>query len=331
MNNENASPIICPICGHGELIRDIKYVNEYWPDLTCWTELSIIGCASCGGGFCSPELRDDVIEHFYANEYRRKGEVFYVDFEGMNSRPVQLDQRALAQLQLAKHYVTFKTGDCFLDIGPGSGASFNVAQNVLLNPKCVGIEKNEGAKEAFKRVYGADTVASIDEFNATGYLAKICLLSHSLEHFKVEWLDGALSGFKNLLAPGGVLVVEVPLVDMRQHVEFRREDSPHLIFFSLDSIRILFEKNNWKILYLNACGELYVDWWAPKQDDILRSVVTSRLMKFKKIIKSILFFLPDSWYRKMLRMVLGDGMDFGGVQFSYGGDRTCLRIVVQPI
>lgn len=331
MIQENTQSLICPICSSENLIRDIEYVNEYWPDFTYFNELSIIGCNDCGCGYSWPELEDKVINEFYTKEYRRKGGVFYFDFDGLKHRPIQFDERTLAQLLLAKQYVTFNSGDVFLDVGPGSGASFHVAQSVLHNPKCFGVEKNTGAGEAFNRVYNANTISSVEEFAESGILATICLFSHSLEHFKITSLEATLCSFKKILAPGGILIIEVPLVDMRKHIPFRREDSPHLSFFSLDGIRLLFEKNNWKVLFLNSCGESYDNWWMSKKRTGFRLQIILKLLKIKKILKPVLLMLPSWLYRRALGFVLKIDVNYMNEQFSYCGDRTCLRIVVHPI
>ena len=202
-----------------------------------------------------------MIENFYAKDYRRSQSPFYIDFEKLRTYPVEYDIRSIAQITLAKQFVIFNTGDIFLDIGPGRGGSFAVANKVLINPRSIGIELNQGATNAFKRLYGIETLPSFNTFIKQGLKAKIILLSHSLEHFKLSTLEDFLVNLKKLISNDGVVVIEVPLIDFRKHANFREEDAPHFLFFNLESLQLIFEKNHWKVLFINSCGYNYDDWF----------------------------------------------------------------------
>jgi len=134
----------CPVCGSVDLVFGFKYTNQYWPHLEYLNKLHINACSSCGFGYSWPEIPDQVVNEFYRLEYRKFGSPFYIDYDSLLAKPLQLDKRALAQILLAKQYVDFKDGDLFLEIGPGGGGAFNVAEEVLPSPKIIGIELNEG-------------------------------------------------------------------------------------------------------------------------------------------------------------------------------------------
>ena len=59
--------------------------------------------------------------------------------------------------------------------------------------------------------------------------------------------DSFLKQMNQVIAPGGALIIEVPNVDMRQHINMRSIDSPHFIFFSKDNLRLLLKKG-WDVL-----------------------------------------------------------------------------------
>ena len=327
--NQKMKTMICPICLSSDLINNIEYENVQFPRSLIFEGLVAVGCKSCGFGYSSPDIPQNIVNQFYSFYYRQQNSPFFVDFSDL--KRTRLEHRSLAQLLLAKNYVDFNCGETFLDIGPGSAASFNCALNTLKNPKLVAIEFNDGAKNAYKRLYNAETFSDVNDFIASGYSAKIVLLSHSLEHFRLPDLESALQNFGRLLSPGGIMIIEVPLTDMRIHANSGVCESPHFLFFSLDSIDLLFRKYNWDILYLNSCAETYGDWERSRFSNVT-SAQNSMLLPLKILILKI----KNSGRNLLSKMIYlfpilsSFGLNYLSSQFSYCGDRTCLRIVVQP-
>lgn len=325
-----STPVTCPVCGSKNISRGHGYSNIYWPDIDAFNELEIICCNSCGFGFSWPELTDTEVEHFYVNDYRKKYSPFHVNFESL-TKPFNINVHALSQILLGKQFAPFYDGDCFVDIGPGEGGSFGAAALALTNPECCAIELNAGAASAFKRVYGIQTYTNAKSFIASGKRAKICLMSHSLEHYKLSWLTESLEELKTLLCKDGVLVIEVPLVDMRRHSELRTGDSPHFLFFSIDSIKTLFEKSGWTVLFCNSVADTYADWWKSRTaTPSLQQPGKSFNRTIKDILKPSFSILPKTLQNIVKRIAKADSINVSGVQFSYGGDRTCLRLVATP-
>lgn len=331
-NSLNALMTKCPICRGVGLTTSLRYHNTHWPDLHYFDNLCIIGCEGCGFGFTWPELPDQTVNEFYTYQYRRPGSLFYIDFIGMRDRPMQLDARASAQLLLAQHYVKFREGDSFIELGPGNGGALNVAEKILPNPNIIGIELNLGAATAFKRIYGAKVYSSVQEAMSTGYRGKICLLSHSLEHFKLSWLKTTIRDIKNLLEPDGVLIIEVPLVDVRKHRDRECYEAPHFLFFSLESIKLLFESNGWSVLHIDSCGLSYEEWRRSKVLGAdIRPAVTSYLkVKLLAVLKRILNVLPV-FARNVILKIFSRYINRSSQEYSFGGDRTCLRLVARPV
>lgn len=320
----------CPVCGSDRISKGHRYSNIQWPDIDVFNKLEIIFCNSCGFGFSWPEIIDSEVENFYVNDYRRESSPFHIDFDRL-AKPSRIDVRALSQILLAKQFTSFKDGDSFIDIGPGVGGSFNAANLTLTNPDCSAIELNNGAASAFENIYGIKTYPTVKDFLAGGKKAQICLLSHSLEHYKVSWLTESLEQFKFLLGKDGVLVVEVPLVDMRQHSELREDDSPHFLFFSIDSIKILFEKSGWDVLFCDSVAEIYGHGRNSKSSKPASQQPKQSFKRLaKRILKQTFSILPETLKNLVRRIAKRDAIDFSGAQFSYGGDRTCLRLVATP-
>ena len=82
---------------------------------------------------------------------------------------------------------------------------------------------------------------------AEGVNADVIHAHNVLAH--VPDLNGVVAGFRTLLAPGGVVVVEAPYArDMIDHVEFDTIYHEHLCYFSLTALRGLFERNGLRLL-----------------------------------------------------------------------------------
>jgi len=315
--------VICPICNGIDLTYNLKYTNICWPDLEYFNNLTVTCCNSCGFGFSVPELSDEIVNQFYSSEYRRESSPFYLDFNKIE-QPYSMTYRSLSQIMLAKHFVSFSENDCFLDIGPGTGESFATARKVLPNPRCVAIELSTGADLAYERVYKIKTFKTIQEFVDSRLKVKICLLSHSLEHYKLSWLKADLKKIRNLMDKGGILVAEVPFVDMREHSALRFEDSPHFLFFSIESIKLLFENNGWNVLFAESAGEPYNDWL--QKINANKLIAKPRIFQ-NRIVKKSLSYLPKFAKKTFHYAISSKAIDFKNVEFSYCGNRTCLRLV----
>ncbi len=319
----------CPACGAANQHEALAYIDPFWADTEIFKGLSIRYCRECGFGFSVPDIADEVVNAFYARSYRGPGSPEPTDFQEL-SRPSGADLRSLSQLLLARQFVDFRSGDCFVDIGPGGGASFASSATVFEKPDMYAIELSEGAAAAYQREYGAKTFARLEDLMDAGHRPRVILSSHSLEHFKLKDLSGLLATIRAALVPDGVFVVEVPHVDLRIHSEMRYCDSPHFLFFSREGLRKVLEHAGFTVLFLEACAMPYDDWWSS-----VNGQSSEPPRSLRGMLKSCLGILPKPVrYRlRQMRSVLNGGFrlrDFGSENFSYGGNRTCLRIVVRP-
>ncbi len=319
----------CPACNVFGDMQVVPYIDPYWQDTGIFKGLSIAFCNTCGFGYSVPAIADDTVNHFYTHIYRGAGSPFCTDFTAMTTKPASYDYRSLSQLILAHHFIEFKSGDSFVDIGPGGGVSFASAVNVLNRPKMFAVELSDGAAFAYKTMYGVETFSSIEKLIQHGYSPKIILSSHSLEHFKLQDLRIFLANIKNCLAANGVFVAEVPCVDMRIHSKMRSGDSPHFLFFSKESLKEILESSGFEILFLDTCAQHYDDWWCDAM-----SPGKVKVSRIKSIAREVFKKMPVSarqLIRKLYSKFNAKMIDFGRVDFTYGGDRTCLRVVARPM
>jgi hypothetical protein len=137
-----------------------------------------------------------------------------------------------------------------------------------------------------------------------------------------------LADIRKLLAVGGVLVTEVPCVDMRVHSKIRGDDSPHFLFFSKDSLRKLLEVSGFDILVFDTCTQTYAE---QSCDAMQREGI--KTMRRGSIIRRIFEGMPmpaQHLVRQVFSKYNDRTIDFNQDNFAYGGDRTGLRVVACP-
>jgi SAM-dependent methyltransferase len=157
---------------------------------------------------------------------------------------------------LARLFMQFEEGDGFLDVGPGVGASFYSAQQLLDKPRLFGVEMNLAAIDLMKKnVPGVKIVNAVAELDkvAKGVPLKLCITSHCLEHYNGEGVVPGVREIYQRMAPGGVIVAEVPHWPLKKW-SYRRNDIPHLSFFSQDSLERAITAGGFDVVYANVFG-----------------------------------------------------------------------------
>ena len=326
----------CPSCTEITDTPILPYINQEFESSGLFLDLRVVYCGSCGFGYCAPDIDDELLNHFYSDVYREDGSPHVTNFQTLRKRRTH-DLRSLTQLILAHQFVEFNDGDVFLDIGPGWGNSFFSAQEVLTTPRMYAIEFKNAAAKAYERLYNVETFTGINALTDLGIRPKLILASHSLEHLSLHGLTSLLSELAELICPNGVLVAEVPLVDLRVAAESRGNDAPHLLFFTMESMRQLLENAGFEILFLQSCSRRReilhtIDDSVKKTAPVslhlgipgyIRSIMRQVLPpSVKKIVYSVLEFNPSERFSQI---------DFSDSNFHYGGDRECLRVVARPL
>lgn len=132
------------------------------------------------------------------------------------------------------------------------------------------MEPSERAASALKRVYSTATFSSLTELSENKKMVDVILMSHNLEHFYIPCGDDLLAQIGQVMTPETGLIIEVPHVDMRKHSEIRLFDTPHFMFFSKESLRLLFESKGWDVLYCETCSSMYQDFSIQKNYGLSR-------------------------------------------------------------
>lgn len=311
----------------------LLYKNIEFPNTTIFEECQIIVCSYCGFGFLDEEPSAELINNFYINDYRNPKSPYYINFPQV-SRLRSIDARSLAQIYMGLSQVIFKHNDNFLDLGPGSGNSFATASLVLDNPNCFGIELNRGAQEFYLKNYNTRSFRSISTFIDLGLKAKIIILSHSLEHFKLTEIPKLFEDLKMALSQDGIIIIEVPNEDLSKYSKIRKNDAPHLLFFNRESLMSIVTKNDFEVTAISESGSRRIEvnvtssnFWSFSFKEIINR---AKLARYLSLGERVLLFSLRNVLRNYEVNRKEQSREFLK-QFSQSSDRDCLRIAIKPI
>ena len=326
-NGPDVDPAGCFCCGSPG-IESAPYLAPMFESSGIFDDLEICFCRSCGFGESRPELAPELVDRFYENQFRElTGQE--VEHQAI-SRPPVLDRRAAAQILLALQFTEFEAGDLFLDFGAGGGAALDAAGRVLPSAELAAVELNPGAREAYRRLYGARSYSHLEEAIDGGLRPKLFLMSHSLEHLRRSDVVPFLQRVSDTMAPGGVFIAEVPHLDMRIHHDRRLHDDPHLLFFSKESLRTIVEKAGLSVVFAESCSYGYEEWWAACHGKGGAVAPASNGFAGRHLLRGLLAAMPrklEEGCVRILHKVRPDVFRLDSPEFRYGGDRTCLRVV----
>jgi hypothetical protein len=328
----------CFVCSQDVSSEGRAYNDIGWSKFAAFSNLSIYSCQICGVGFAMPEFSQEAIYLFYKDQYRAKSSAFYINFNKLR-KPGVSDirvSRAFSQLSLGRSFCEFNSGDLFLDIGPGKGGSFSVANALFSKPSLHAIEFSRDANDYYMKNFKAESHSSLEDFAKCGNKAKIVLMSHSLEHFRIPDLPELFIELRQAMSSDAVIVVEVPNVDMRIHCYNRGPDTPHLLFFSKQSLRQLFEKNGFSVLFADTYGPMYSE----HQKDGVASASSDLKDLFRMAFNKLPIFLQVGLRgivrssRRLksytLRQFISADRNQTELPYqSFGGNRTALRLVAK--
>lgn len=326
----------CFVCEGKDLFIE-NYV-ESWCHET-FSDLSIDICNECGFGSVSNEPNFLDIDKYYNEVYRSKNCEMYINFEKMI--PSQLDLRSYGQFLLARNYINAENTLNILDVGPGPGNSYFAAKNIFPNSNIFFHEKNRNAISFYNKWYEVEIIEDISNLDKK---FDVILLSHSLEHFNKAGINELLITLKSVLSDEGVLVVEVPYNDFRTRIHRegleRINDTPHLQFFSIESLSKIFLKNGYKIDFINSTGRI-IDETIPKDISKIRHAwrdmhLNKKFELEENSIKKLIIRVAKKILNKLKikkhlhffnAFVLKNGLS--NDEFMYGGNRHSIRVIIK--
>lgn len=333
----NVKPdIVCLACQSSKT-ELTSYIDKpfYGDDIIDFSEMQVCFCWDCGFGYSIPEVEGNLLDKFYSIQYRFKGSIHFIDFPRLTKPKTSQCKVGIEHLLLARNFTKVESGDNFLDIGPGPGWHFPAALSLLENPNLFAIEYNQMAADSYSRLYGAKSFSDFEgikkELSSNHF--KFIVSSHSLEHFSFSGLKVLLNEVHHLLLSDGVFLIEVPHADMRIHLKIRSGDTPHLLFFTIESLRSILIDSGFEVVFIETTGQLTALEANPNEDikheindfNSLISFIYSKFplwfktSKFKLNVKNLFIYLSNSSTKISLTKL----------KVNYGGDRHSIRVIAK--
>ena len=205
-------------------------------------------CMNCGYAVYSREISESELKHYYNNIYWNSSGTI-VKNENIND-DYKIDPRANGQYNCVKNYLKNYLNIDLLEIGAGE-AYFsrllreNYKRNIMINV----VEPGERWRSYYNKlkIHLAADFFPFKSKNKYNYIHT----SHWLEH--VYDLNLTINKIKDLLGKNGLVFVEVPNCNS-EYFSLNIGDTPHIHFFTVDSIKLIFENKGFECLDINEYG-----------------------------------------------------------------------------
>jgi len=318
----------CAACG--ELLERnsmIPYYNYEFPEVAEFRRIEgTIICQHCGLGVAFPTagITAGFLENFYNSHFWRSPEYSKPsDIIFKHSIAIQ----PLALVMLINVFLDNKRSERieFLEIGPGAFGLSPALRWLFPNCQVYAYELDE---QNIKSLQNLGVICYQELFSPSSSQPDrnfdAIIMSHVLEHFSPEMLKPTFMKIKELLKPGGLIIIEIP--NCCHSICGKHEghnDCPHLLFFTPKSVKKFFENLDMEVLFLGTSGITHDERWQNNKNSAQPHGST-----LKKYLK---FILPrkmgDWWTRaRFYRMInkLGTFPDF-----TYGADRVYIRAIIR--
>jgi len=228
-----ACSVPCNLCGSVD-VEEIRSKDRHGQPLR-----SVI-CRRCGLVWTDPRLAPDDVRAFYAREYR-------LEYKGaFEPKPRQRYRNARVALnRLRRNATAFRPGVRVLDVGAGSGEVVYLLR--ALGCDASGVEPNEAYARYASETLGLPVTCGFYQDAAVepGSLDVVTMF-HTVEH--LEDPAGVMACAAGWLAPGGLLIVEIPNVEavcQQPHQQFHRG---HLYHFNLSALSAMLRRMGFEVV-----------------------------------------------------------------------------------
>jgi len=236
---------ICDLCGlHEYKIKEILSKRLGLED----TKYGVVKCVNCGLLRLYPIPDEIEFSSIYENYAVKKSRIL-----------VEQNREVIYKHKLQKLRKYCK-GNRLLDIGAGLGTFVKCA--IGENFDAIGIEYEEKQCQLAKELYNVDLINRKIEDIYKDLIHEeydVINLHHVLEH--VQSPMDILKVIKKLLAPGGIVLIEVPnqFSNIKKELwyrlfqKFKYPDNKlhHLTFFTIRTLKEYIKQNNFTILEIN--------------------------------------------------------------------------------
>ena len=245
----------CPICGSENLNSFIStYAQMHVRD----EMFNFDQCGNCSLVFLNPRVDLDKIETYYTQNYLPyRGSSAWGKYQVMVDNSQQkLDKK---RVDLISNYMTLNQKTTILDIGCGK-PTFLSKLSSMYSSNCIGIDFSDKGwrdeKSQFDRL--KLEVTELEKFK-TVKSPDVITMWHYLEHDYAP--KATLKKIKSILAPKGLVVIEVPNFESEGRKKFGANwagyHTPrHTFLFSPSTIKKLLQDEGFSIVDLKINGTL---------------------------------------------------------------------------
>ncbi|MBX9704482.1 MAG: class I SAM-dependent methyltransferase [Silvanigrellaceae bacterium] len=256
-------------------------------------------CNKCNLFFTNPMPDNSVLNEFYSKIYRAKGRPHYFD---PKAPPLPVD-RHYSYISTISQYLNINKLNVVFEIGAGSGQIGLLLKQAAPNISLYCVELDEFSQQTLEN-RGYSVLSSISQIEKK---ADLIVSLHSLEHFTS--INDFFSIIDKVISPDGKILIEVPNCPFDNGFKARPYDSPHLLFFTEQSLKDSLERRGYEVIFLQTIGPSFNEdfqacqkWkniyekWTPLRPDF-------NLTMYSKIRKIILKLIPNR-LRSILRSII---------------------------
>tara|TARA_Y100000992_G_scaffold299250_1_gene265735 strand:+ start:341 stop:1264 length:924 start_codon:yes stop_codon:yes gene_type:complete len=275
----------CLICNNKTVFLD-KYKFNVKSDVEYLGDNDIYQCKDCNFSFCHPMPKKINLDKFYQKIYRSYGRPHEYDL--VDIRKNYNSFKNLDYLNYLEKFINLNEISKLFDFGSGTGClGYLIKTNyekILINSA----ESDNNCKKILQeRNY--KNYENIDEINEK---FDLIISLHSLEHLTDL---NIINNFKNLAEKNSYIFLEVPNCEFNLSFKSRPYDSPHLMFFTKESLQKIAKKYSLEIINLSYCSipleenfenmsnakKKYENWKKGKFKDFLKSLIRKMLKKIR--------------------------------------------------
>lgn len=223
----------------------------------------IFYCKFCKSSFVHPTPNENEIEEYYKKLQNLKFGKYHTSYERLMEREIQFPNASIDARRIIKKIQSFTSNKDLLDIGAGHG--FISKEAKLNNFKVTALEINKERSEIFYKMTGIRTIKKMfnnDFANKNLEKFDVVIASQLLEH--ISDTQNFLENIFKVLKRGGICLIAVPNSRSITSMILGKRDfflipPEHLNFFSIKCLRILFQRNNLKMLKYETISRITLD------------------------------------------------------------------------
>jgi len=283
------SKATCIICNKDHKVKFIdEYKLEVEEDKFFFQDAKIYKCEECNFSYVSPMPDNSDLNNFYENIYRQINRPpFWITDNLADRKKNYLDDKILSYLLYISTLIDLKKIKQVYDFGSGDGDLGYAIKKKFSHIQLFCSENDKQCQKILKeREY-----TNFKDLDKIDKKFDLILTTHSLEHMTDLKI---FSKFSEILNPGGSIFFEVPNCTS-EYFNGRVFDSPHLLFFTEESLKKISMKYNFDILNISFSSYSFSKdhKYQKESHDLYNKLINSKI-SFQNIKNKIKNFLPHS-------------------------------------